>query len=258
MRRKIFLIFIWFVSIKVNSQTVSPSVINTTGGGGAVGSSGVEVYYNVGEPIVSTVSNNIFSVTQGFLQPDIVGEFDLIASALSQNESCLNKQDGYASVILNSIPSGASQILYVWSPTSICPGQNCSSVDSLLPGTYSVVVKALNSSGIVIDSVTTTYTITASTEPCQITVYNGFTPNGDGLNDTWVIENIENFPTNTVTIFNRWGNQLWSTNNYNNTSNVWDGKSTNGAVLTSGTYFYVIEIDNGSAIKKGWVELTGK
>jgi len=237
---------------------ISPQVINSAGGGGAVGSTGVEVYYNIGEPIITTVSNSNHAITQGFLQPDIVGVFSLSVTPLFQSESCLNKKDGFISLILNSAPSTASQIVYVWTPASVCPAQNCSSVDSLLPGTYSVVVKALNSSGIVIDTVSTTYTITASTEPCQITVYNGFTPNGDGLNDSWIIENIENFPSNTVTIFNRWGNQLWSTNNYNNTSNVWDGKSKNGSVLTSGTYFYVIEIDNGSAIKKGWVELTGK
>lgn len=256
--KKIFLIVSLIFFIDAFSQSVSPSVINTTGGGGAVGSSGVEVYYNIGEPIISTVNNNSNVITQGFLQPDIVGEFDLIASALSQDESCLHKQDGFASVVLSSIPSGAAQLLYAWSPSSICPSQNCTSIDSLLPGAYSVTVKALNSSGIVIDSVIANYIINASTEPCQITIYNGFTPDGDGLNDNWVIENIENFPNNTVTIFNRWGNKIWSTSNYNNVSNIWNGKLQSGASLPSGTYFYVIEIDNGSAIKKGWVELTGR
>lgn len=240
------------------SQTITPQVINSAGGGGTVGISNVEVYYNIGEPIISTLGNGTNFITQGFLQPDIVGEFSLNVTPLFQNESCLNKNDGFISLTLNSSPSNAPQIIYVWSPSSVCPSQNCASIDSLAPGNYSVTVKAINTSSITIDSVVFAHTITASTEPCQITVYNGFTPDGDGLNDNWIIENIENFPNNTVTVLNRWGNIIWQTKGYNNTTNVWNGKMQNGSILTSGTYFYVIELDNGNGIKKGWVELTGK
>lgn len=253
---KIVLILIIICCFKIQSQTISPSVINSAGGGGVVGTSTVEVYYNIGEPIVSTVSNGSNVITQGFLQPDVVGSLDLSLAPLFQNESCLNKKDGFISLVLNTAPSSAIQFLYVWSPSSVCPSQNCSSIDSLSPGIYSVTVLAINSSSVAIDSVSFNYTIAASTEPCLLTVFNGFTPNGDGINDNWVIENIENFPNNKVTIFNRWGNKVWDTKDYNNTSNFWNGQTQTGAVLTSGTYFYVIEIDKG--IKKGWVELTGK
>jgi len=256
--KHIFLVLFLIYFTDAFSQSISPQVINSAGGGGAVGSSGVEVYYNIGEPIVSTVSNGANVITQGFLQPDIVGAFDLSITPLSQNESCLNKKDGFISLVLNSSPSNAVQLVYVWTPSSVCPSQNCTSVDSLTPGAYSISVKAINSSGVAIDSVTFNYTIAASTEPCNITVYNGFTPDGDGLNDNWVIENIENFSSNTVSIFNRWGNRIWNTTNYNNTDNVWNGKTQSGTDLPSGTYFYVIELDNGNGVKKGWVELTGK
>lgn len=255
---KYYLITLLFFTVCVNAQTISPQVINSAGGGGAVGSSGVEVYYNIGEPIITTISNSNNAITQGFLQPDIVGVFSLSVTPLFQNESCLNKKDGFISLILNSSPSNASQILYVWTPASVCPAQNCTSVDSLQPGAYSISVRAINSSSVVIDSLAFNYTVTASTEPCEITVYNGFTPDGDGLNDNWIIENIENFSSNTVTIFNRWGNRVWNTTNYNNTDNVWNGKTQGGNDLPSGTYFYVIELENGNGIKKGWVELTGK
>lgn len=255
---KIVLILIIICCFKIQSQTISPSVINSAGGGGVVGTSTVEVYYNIGEPIVSTVSNGSNVITQGFLQPDVVGSLDLSLAPLFQNESCLNKKDGFISLVLNTAPSSAIQFLYVWSPSSVCPSQNCSSIDSLSPGTYSITVLAINSSSVAIDSVSFNYTIAASTEPCLLTVFNGFTPNGDGINDNWVIENIENFPDNKVTIFNRWGNKVWDTKDYNNTSNFWNGQTQTGAVLTSGTYFYVIELDNGNGIKKGWVELTGK
>ena len=256
MKYYLIIIFVFGIVVKQLAQTITPSVINTASGAGTVG--GVELYYNIGEPIVSTVNNNFYAITQGFLQPDIVGNFALSVTPLFQNESCLNKKDGFMSLLLKTAPSNASQILYVWSPASICPAQNCTSIDSLSPGSYSVTVKALNSSNVVLDSVSFNYTVLASTEPCLITIFNGFTPDGDGLNDNWVIGNIENFPNNTVSIFNRWGNKVWNTSNYDNITNFWDGKNQNGATLTSGTYFYIIEIDNGTGVKKGWVELTGE
>lgn len=256
--KKLFILLSITCSINVFSQSIAPSVINSAGGGGAVGASGIEVYYNIGEPMISTLSNSSNAITQGFLQPDIVGEFDLSVTSLFQDESCLNKKDGFISFVLNTAPSSALQILYVWSPASICPTQNCTSIDSLTPGSYSVTILALNSSSVAIDSVSFSHTIVANIEPCLITIYNGFTPDGDGINDNWVIENIDNYPTNTVSIFNRWGNKVWSTGNYNNSTNFWNGKHTNGTALTSGTYFYIIEIDSGAGVKKGWVELTGK
>ncbi|MBK8369716.1 MAG: gliding motility-associated C-terminal domain-containing protein [Bacteroidetes bacterium] len=257
MKYLIIIIFIFGIVVKQFAQ-IAPQVINSAGGGGAVGSSGVEVYYNIGEPIITTISNSNNVITQGFLQPDIVGNLDLSITTLHQNESCLNKNDGFISLVLNTAPSSAIQLKYIWSPSTLCPNQNCLTIDSLAPGNYSITVLGINSSSVVIDSVLFNYTVLPSTDPCQITVYNGFTPDGDGLNDNWLIENIENFPNNTVTIFNRWGNKLWATENYNNSSNVWDGKTQSGAVLTSGTYFYIIELENGTGIKKGWVELTGK
>lgn len=256
--RKLFILFSITCFVNAFSQTVTPSVINSAGGGGSVGVTGMEVYYNIGEPIITTISNGNNAVTQGFLQPDIAGNFDLSVTPLFQNESCLNKKDGFISFALNTIPGSASQILYVWDPVNICPTQNCTSIDSLTPGSYSVTIIALNSSSIAIDSVEFNYTITASTEPCQIIIYNGFTPDGDGINDNWIIGNIEDFHSNTVSIFNRWGNKVWYTTNYNNTTNFWDGKNDQGANLTSGTYFYIIEIDDGVGVKKGWIELTGK
>lgn len=256
MKYYLFVISVFGIVLKQSAQTITPSVIHSAGGGGAVGTTGVELYYNVGEPIVSTINNNFGLITQGFLQPDIVGVLDLSLTPLFQNESCLNKKDGFMSVVVNTAPSSAVQLVYVWSPASSCPSQNCTSIDSLSPGTYSVTIKALNAVNMPIDSVSFAYTVLANTDPCQITVYNGFTPDGDGINDTWIIENIADFATNTVTIFNRWGNKIWNTTNYDNVTNVWNGKNKNGADLPSGTYFYIIEIEGG--LKKGWVELSGK
>ena len=86
-------------------------------------------------------------------------------------------------------------------------------------------------------------------------VYNGFTPNGDGINDTWVIDNIDKYPNNKVFIFNRWGNKLFQTSNYDNKNNYWDGKA-NGKTVTSGTYFYIIANSEEKLLQKGWIEIT--
>ena len=97
---------------------------------------------------------------------------------------------------------------------------------------------------------TTTYTLSAGEGGCadsdQVTVTvrppiripNAFTPNGDGRDDTWQIEFIEQFPDNTVTVFNRWGNRIFSAENYSR-ANEWKG-DINGQPAPVGTYYYVV------------------
>jgi gliding motility-associated-like protein len=97
---------------------------------------------------------------------------------------------------------------------------------------------------------TTTYTLSAGSGGCassdQVTVTvrpairipNAFTPNGDGRDDTWQIEFIEQFPDNTVTVFNRWGNKIFSAENYSR-ANEWRG-DINGQPAPVGTYYYVV------------------
>lgn len=72
-------------------------------------------------------------------------------------------------------------------------------------------------------------------------VVNTFTPNGDGINDTWGIKYLETYPGNTVNIYNRYGEKVYSSIGY---ASPWDGRS-NGAVLPSGTYYYIIDPKNG-------------
>jgi len=66
----------------------------------------------------------------------------------------------------------------------------------------------------------------------------GITPNGDGYNDVWVIDFIEEFPNNTVEIYNRWGELLFHEDGY---KQDWDG-TYNGKNLPIGTYYYVIDL----------------
>lgn len=88
----------------------------------------------------------------------------------------------------------------------------------------------------------------------ELVLFSGFSPNGDGTNDLWIIENIESYPENTVSIFNRWGTKIWGTSGYNNDDNVWNGTGIDGKTVGSGTYFYIIK--TADFVKKGWVEVT--
>ncbi len=83
---------------------------------------------------------------------------------------------------------------------------------------------------------------------CEPIVHNAFSPNNDGLNEWFQIDNfgdLECVPTNTVEIYNRWGILVFETNQYDNNTKVFRGKSegranVGGDDLPTGTYFYII------------------
>lgn len=85
--------------------------------------------------------------------------------------------------------------------------------------------------------------------PGDVVVYNGVTPNGDGLNDYLIIDNINNLANNRVEVFNRWGVKVFDTTNYDTSGNVFngfsEGRMTVGSehLLPTGTYFYVLSYD---------------
>lgn len=85
----------------------------------------------------------------------------------------------------------------------------------------------------------------------NIIVPNAFTPNGDGINDTWMIKYIDKYPGCTVDIFNRYGQKVFTSINYNQ---EWDGKYK-GNYLPSGTYYYIINLKNGRTTVSGSVTI---
>lgn len=90
-------------------------------------------------------------------------------------------------------------------------------------------------------------------EPSDIMLPNGFTPNGDGFNDFYVIKGIQGYPDNEINIFNRWGNLVYSANGYQNN---WDGIGNNGNVLPDGTYFIVVDLNvEGKELLNDYIDL---
>jgi gliding motility-associated-like protein len=85
----------------------------------------------------------------------------------------------------------------------------------------------------------------------NLKVYNLVTPNGDGANDTWWIENIWAYPDAEVVIVNRYGMEVFRTTRY---QNDWDGKY-NGNELPDGAYYYIITIPGSDKVYKGAINL---
>ena len=99
--------------------------------------------------------------------------------------------------------------------------------------------------------------VTVVSPPEDFFIPEGFSPNGDGINDLFVIRGILNYPNNAFVIYNRWGNKVFEASPYINT---WDGRSmfglrVGGDELPVGTYFYVLDLKDGSAIYKGTIYL---
>ena len=81
----------------------------------------------------------------------------------------------------------------------------------------------------------------------EVEVFNVITPNDDGIHDVLTIRGIQNYPNNTIKIYNRWGVLVYATKAYNNDSNYFDGTSEGRATIANdnqlpvGTYFYILD-----------------
>jgi len=107
--------------------------------------------------------------------------------------------------------------------------------------------------------------------PCHVIVYNAVTPNGDGINDYFRIEDQGDCAQDLrVKVFNRWGVKVFETNNYGPDGDLFDGYSSgrltvrkDNAQLPTGTYFYILEYlyDTGETLKtqkqQGYLYLSG-
>jgi gliding motility-associated-like protein len=83
----------------------------------------------------------------------------------------------------------------------------------------------------------------------KLVIPNAFSPNGDGINDTWVIQGLETYGNSTLSVYSRSGKLVFETKA---NSQVWDG-TYNGKPLPLATYYYVIDLQIGGAPVSGWV-----
>ncbi len=95
---------------------------------------------------------------------------------------------------------------------------------------------------------------------CGLVVPSGFSPNGDGQNDGFYIKGLEGYPDNELTIFNRWGETIFTATNY---KNDWTGKPTRNSIISTAdglvpndTYYYVLVTKANNKTYSGYVYIT--
>jgi gliding motility-associated-like protein len=136
--------------------------------------------------------------------------------------------------ILLTVTGGlpGNDYLYNWSNNS-----HDRDLQDIKEGLYTVVVSDMNGC-----SVRDSVDLDSENETC-LGIPNAISPNGDLINDTWIIEKIELYPEAVVKVFNNWGVTVWkSERGY---ATPWDGRS-NGVMLPIDSYFYIINLHNGS------------
>ncbi len=156
------------------------------------------------------------------------------------NTFCPDSRDGAISVDATGGVPG-NEYTYLWSDNST--GQ---SITNLPVGRHQVIVTDMN-----LCSVRDSAAVRSMHEICLI-IPDAFSPNDDLVNDTWVIGNIELYKDAVITIYNRWGQELWeSERGY---PNAWDGRSK-GINMPMDGYHYVIDLHNGYKLIVGDVTL---
>ena len=84
----------------------------------------------------------------------------------------------------------------------------------------------------------------------EFEIPDAFSPNGDGINDFFEVRGLNEFPVNSLAVFNRWGDEVFRMASYDGS---WDGRWKGDQPLADGTYYYVLELGEGNEPKSGYV-----
>jgi gliding motility-associated-like protein len=206
--------------------TASPGFVSYTWfGNGEAGETYTATY--IGEYSVVGINEDGCQSTDYI---NIVGNIPFEVEAASPvyyddfNVSYAGAQDGSIEV---NVTGGSGSFSYSWSN-----GSTAEDLSGLSGGDYTLTVSDQQGC-----SVITTINVN---EPGLVKLPNGFTPNGDGFNDFYVITGIQGYEGNQINIFNRWGSLVYSAKEYQNN---WDGTSNDGNLLPDGTYFIVVNLN---------------
>ncbi len=192
------------------------------------------------------INTFVWTVTDGFC-PDrdtvAVDAFAVVSSAAGSDYSICPDSVKDIGVLNASDPKPGTGF---WSSLG-----TASLVDSLDPNTHIVdgtmtkganafVWVVTNGPCVALDTVIVTYRLDDDGCSTDLVMPTGFTPNGDGYNDHFHIQGIGAYPQNKLTIFNRWGNIVYSVDNY--VDETWNGQNNSGELLPDGTYFAILEL----------------
>ena len=141
--------------------------------------------------------------------------------------SCVDHSDGEISV---AIDGGTHPYSILWDN-----GLTDENINQLAGGEYILNVTDYNNC-----SIDTIVILEIRNTSC-IDIPNTFTPNGDDYNDTWTIVNINLYPDYELHVFNKWGNEVYNSKEFN--QEEWDG-TRSGNPLPSDVYYYILKLNN--------------
>lgn len=122
------------------------------------------------------------------------------------------------------------------------------------PGTKTVLYEFNDGTN---NKITCSFDVTVIKDEIEFSIGKAVTPNGDGVNETWELKDIEKFNNNSVNVVDRWGNKIYQGNGYDNTNVFWNATGPNGNKVPIGTYFYTIEVrvNDVKVRKSGFIEV---
>lgn len=206
-------------------------------------------------------SNSIIFDTTGFQQGDVL---QVQVSCQVGLDSAVTLTSSSIGIAVNSFILDAGPNLYIDSGTTI-QFQSSSTADSLVWSPSFLVSNTSIIQPTTSPNETTTYQLKGIKNTCEkidyVTVFvkgsfkipNTFSPNGDGKNDAWLIQNIADFPANDMLIMNRFGQELYQSRPYT-FANAWTGVF-NGQPLPEGVYFYILNLGGDLGVKKGAISI---
>ncbi|GAB3337031.1 hypothetical protein GCM10027429_21040 [Marivirga atlantica] len=134
-------------------------------------------------------------------------------------------------------------------PAPIPPGESANIAIEFMPTSLGEQSATLT----IVSENTTDFVINLSARGIEkapkVEVFNVVTPLNDGKHDYLKVQNIEFYESNSVVIYNRWGQQVYAVNDYDNLDNNFKGISSKGDQLDSGTYYYVIDLSGSETVK---------
>jgi gliding motility-associated-like protein len=186
----------------------------------------------------------------------------LYTVTVSNSNGCSDTATVAVNVLRKAIANaGANKVIFEGQSVKLTASEKYGNVFYWTPTTGLSDPNVLNPVASPTDDITYTLHVTSTTN-CgidsssvfvrvykKITIPNTFSPNGDGINDYWNIDALVTYPQSILTVYNRYGAQVYRSVGYNN---PWDGKS-NGAPLPVGTYYYVLDLKNNTPKISGWV-----
>jgi gliding motility-associated-like protein len=222
----------------VHSQfTITPSITNATCPDSANGSINISVsggappYTYLWTPngqtssSISGIPPNTYSVTitdnsgNDTTVVYVVGPPPITIADVQNPPHCTHN----GSIIILSVSGGSGGYQFLWST-----GATNNAIINIGAGNYSVQISDSK-------NCTKTFSYTVKELECFIRPETFFTPNDDGINDTWYIENAQYFPNAHLIIFNRWGTKVYE---HKGLYEPWDGKSYLGIPVPDAVYYF--------------------